>query len=227
MRRARTLVRRSRASLGAVLALGAARLTGWAVVLGALGFLVGHASTRAGATGLRPALFVLIVALVLAGFRYRSAFTTGLGLAGAAVMWALSQNVESASGAVLVGGLVTLVAVLLSWLAEPPVTTTPSGHARRIGRLLSVCSGAAAVGLLALGAVDRQPAHRGVISFGVAAVLGVLALVYVLGVDPDAPEAPDRGRTEPDPGVSRTFSDLRDRRRSAAVRGAGVSSRRL
>lgn len=184
MRRLRRLRQRMREA-------GPGRLCGALVVVVILLGLSVHSVTREGSTEFRPFAGVFMVVLVGLGFRYRSSLTTALGLVGVGLLWALSQNKESATAAVLVGGLLTVVAIMLSWLSEPRVAVSTIGHVRRIARLAAVLCGAAAMGLAALQLVDRPPANRLVMLLGVGAVAGILVLFFVLG-DADEEDTSDR-----------------------------------
>ena len=183
-------MKRVRAMLASVTDAGPGRFFG-AVVVGLilLGLSV-HSVTREGSTEFRPFAGLFMVCLVGLGFRYRSSLTTALGLVGVGLLWALSQSKESATAAVAVGGLLTVAAIMMSWLSEPRVSVSRIGHVRRVGRLAAVLCGAAGMGLGSLQFVDRPPANRLVMLLGVAAVTGILALFFLLG-DADAPETND------------------------------------
>lgn len=233
-----SLRRRARAAVAAARAACVdsswQRVAVWAAIAVTFLVLSVHASTRDGATALRPAAFFVLALFVVGGFRWRNSFATAVGLTGLGLVWALSQTVESATAAVLVGAVVTLMAVALSWLTDPPIRSVPAAHARRTGRLIVVSCGAILMGLLALRSVDRPPADRMVLLLGVVAVIGILGLFFVLG-EPDEPDPVTnrhsvkdiiRGDEPVHSGRRSQISGLPGRGRTIAGRGAGAFGRR-
>jgi hypothetical protein len=223
-------VRVVRLKLGRLLrrakAVGPARLSG-AVFAGlVLVGLSGHAATRDGGGEFRPVACLFAIVLVGLGFRFRSSLATALGIVGTGMIWALSQSRESATGAVVVGALLTVVAIITSWLSEPRVATSAAGHLRRAGRLTMVLCGAAAIGLASLQFVDRPPANRVVMLMGVAAVVGILTLFFVLG-EPGVAED-EEWIDHSDVERAEGYVNVRKgRSRSVLGRGAGVFPRRI
>jgi len=166
---------------------GLARLAaqfGVVVILGSLGV---DTLRQDGNNSTRVSLVLIAFVIGIVGWRYRSSLGTATAFVSLAVMWALSQDAESATEAVIVGAMLTAAAVLLSWLTQPPVDVPASGALRRTGRLVSILAGSSAVGLLTLQFVERPPASRLVVLFGVIAVVATLGLLFAFGtVDRDA-----------------------------------------
>ena len=206
--------------------VGTARLIGAVFACAVLVGVSGHATAQEGGGQFRPIACLFAISLVGLGFRYRSSLATALGILGTGMVWALSQSRESATGAVAVGGLLTVVAIISSWLAEPRVTTSVKGHFRRAGRLTMVLCGAAAIGLASLQFVDRPPANRAIMLMGVAAVVGILTLFFFLG-EPGV--AQDDEWTD-DSNIDRAegwVSVRKGRSRSALGRVGGAFPRRI
>lgn len=171
---------------------GLTRMSALVAVAAILGLLGADTLRQHGNNATRVSLVIIAFAVGIVGWRYRSSLATATAFVSLAIMWALSQDAESATEAVIVGALLTAAAVLLSWLAQPVVEIPAPGAMRRVGRLVSLLAGSSAVGLLALQFVERPPASRLVVLLGVVAVVGALGLLYVFGAVDDDPAADQR-----------------------------------
>jgi len=184
---ARVRVATARLVESGVTGIGFARLAAQLVVVAILGSMGADTLRQQGNNSTRVFFVVVALAIGMVGWRYRSSLGTATAFVSLAIMWALSQDAESATGAVIVGALLTVAAVLLSWLAQPPVDVAAGGVVRRAWRLVSVVAGSSAVGLLTLQFVERPPASRLVVLLGVVAVAGALGLLFAFGaVDREA-----------------------------------------
>jgi len=160
---------------------GFARLAAQLVVVAILGLIGADTLRQQGNNSTRVLLVLVAFAIGMVGWRYRSSLGTATAFVSLAIMWALSQDAESATAAVIVGALLAVSSVLLSWLAQPPVDVPAAGALRRAWRLVSVMAGSSAVGLLTLQFVERPPASRLVVLLGVVAVGGALGLLFAFG----------------------------------------------
>lgn len=156
-----------------------------AIAYGFLGaVLIGlsaHAIVQDGGNALRVVSCIVVAGSVLTGIELRSSIAVAFGLVGLSLIWALSQTTESATGAVLVGALVTIAASTASWLGEDSARLAGAGRVRLITRTATMLCASSALGLAALRLLERPAAGRTVIVLGVAALLGVLALFTKLG----------------------------------------------
>jgi len=150
-------------------------------IVAILGSIAVDTMRQNGNNAMRVSLILIACAVGFVGWRYRNSSAIATSFVGLTIMWALSQDAESATEAVVVGAFLTVAVVLLSWLAQPPVDISSEGVVRRGLLLVSLIAGFSAVGLLVLQFVDRPPASRMVVLFGIAAVAATLGLLYAFG----------------------------------------------